>query len=559
MNCRPASPKGIFGPGGRPIIRVQSYGKSPDGRAGGRGRRLPWLLCALATVLVVGVYGNALRSPFVYDDHLTILTNSSMLDLWDVRAIIHGSTFRPLENLSFALDHAVWGLQPFGFHLTNLILHAINVGLFFAVTFVAVRDAGLGQDEGTRGRETAALTAFVAAALFAVHPALTEAVGYISGRGELLYALFFLLALLTMRWGKLRGRRRWVTLSLAYVVLALASKEVAIMFPFVWLAYDRLLLQRDPDTGGRLRRLHPPLIMVMVLAGATRAAVFLWVENPSSGNAVHQMAIYFLIQCEVIWRYVALLLAPVSLSIFHDVGLSPTRSLLGATALLLVGILLFRGGRRTPLPVLGVLWFLLMLVPSSSIIPLPYPMAEHRMYLATGGLFIAFASGTAGLLAAAHRRPLWLHAARYAPVVVVLVVLSVLTLARNTIWADSVTLWRDAAQKAPHGLTYTALGDALRAQGGCAPAIPAYRDAIAHAPGFLMPRDKLRACLTDQGRIVEARLVEQTLVAIDPDFSRLCGEIATMTAGRVRMDVCTAAHRGRLNLDPDYLTRLQES
>src|SRR5262249_38141332 len=160
----------------------------------------------------------------------------------------------------------------------------------------------------------AALTAFVAAALFAVHPSLTEAVGYVSGRGELLYATFFLLALLTMRWGLLHGRAVWVALSIAYLALALASKEVAVMFPFVLLAYDRLLLRDVPDQGRRLRWLHLPLLAASLLAGTARALFFLRVENPTSALAIQRMVRYLLIQCEVVWRYVVLLLAPVSLS-----------------------------------------------------------------------------------------------------------------------------------------------------------------------------------------------------------------------------------------------------
>jgi hypothetical protein len=453
-----------------------------------------------------------------------------------------------VENLSFALDHAVWGLNPFGFHLTSLLLHALNVALVFALTFAATIDAR--REGGREGEEPrgAGAVGFVAAALFAVHPLLTEAVGYVSGRAEVLCATFLLLALLSGRRSVLARRGAWIAVGLVCFALGLATKEVAAMFPFLLLAYDRLLLRTVPHPGRRLWRLHLPLVSLVVLAGVARAGMFLWVEQASRRGAVERMAAYLLVQLEVVWRYLALLAAPVSLSIFHDVGLSPRASLLGGVALLALIAVAFLVRRRAPLVSLGVAWFLLLLVPSSSIIPLQYAMAEHRTYLASAGVFMAVAWGFGRLLASAKGRPRWRAVVPVAALVVAVALLASLTVARNGVWTDKIALWRDAAAKFPRWQTLMSLGDALGERGRCDEAIPAYRAAIARAPRRLLPYEKLRVCLATQGRITEAREIQRTMADMDPGFTRLCREIRDLSGGRVRLDDCVAelqrAHAG---------------
>jgi len=94
------------------------------------------LACAAAAVAAaVVVYLNALHNPFVYDDHHTVVENASIAHLGDLRAIVLHDVTRPLVNLSYAIDRRAWGTTPFGFHLTNVGLHALNVLLLFALAW----------------------------------------------------------------------------------------------------------------------------------------------------------------------------------------------------------------------------------------------------------------------------------------------------------------------------------------------------------------------------------------------------------------------------------------
>ena len=145
--------------------------------------------CGVAALLGGVVYLNALHNPFVYDDYHTVVENASIARVTDLRAIVLGAVTRPIVNFSYAVDRALWGTKPLGFHVTNVLLHMLNVVLLFALA------RRLSEDR---------LAAFAAAALFAVHPMMTEAVGYIAGRSEVLCATFFLPAVMCgRRW--LRG------------------------------------------------------------------------------------------------------------------------------------------------------------------------------------------------------------------------------------------------------------------------------------------------------------------------------------------------------------------
>jgi len=161
-----------------------------------------------AAVLGILVYLNSLHSPFVYDDFFMIVENPSLLDPGDFRSLVGRNLTRPIVNLSYAIDTFIWGRIPLAYHVTNVLLHALNVILVY---WVVVLVSGDRRRHGTGTEWTSAapaVIAFVAAAVFAVHPMMTQAVGYISARSEVTYSALFLFAFLAgRRWMLGRGRR----------------------------------------------------------------------------------------------------------------------------------------------------------------------------------------------------------------------------------------------------------------------------------------------------------------------------------------------------------------
>jgi tetratricopeptide (TPR) repeat protein len=495
-------------------------------------KRLAWLLGP--PLLAVLAYANALGNPFVYDDFRMVVDNPSLRAPVSLRTLLLHQLFRPIVNLSYAADHALFGLEPFGYHLTSLLLHCVNVVLLARlVARVPAQTAGR---EGPPGSGPG--VAAFAAALFAVHPLATESVGYVSGRAELLCASFFLLAFLSFQraFSAAPAQRRGFALAggLVAFALALASKEVAAMLPVALVLYDLLLLPpADPERRSRWLRLHLPLLAAVAGAAFVRLAVYRALEARSPAP---ELAPHLLTQFRVVWRYLALFFVPVGQSVVHEVPRlrslgdpgTLTAALAGA-ALLAVALLAWRARRRQPLAAFGALWYLALLVPSSGM-PMPEVAAEHRTYLASAGLCIAAAS----LLAQAPRalgapsaaaRPL----AR-AGAAAILAALALLTVARNRVWSDPVRLFEDAVRHAP-GLFASnyQLAEALRERGECAAAVPYYERAVALGPGFLDAGNNLGVCLAETGRYKEARRAFDAVLARDPAYPRALNNLRTLS------------------------------
>lgn len=490
------------------------------------------MACCAAAVLACLAYLNALHNPFVYDDYHTVVANASIGRLTDLRAIVLHDVTRPLVNLSYAIDRAVTGTGPFGFHLTSVLLHMLNVGLLFALT----RRLAL-----PRGSSPATLAAFAAAALFAVHPMMTEAVGYISGRSELLCAAFFMLAVMAGgRWLTGAGAR-WGAITIALWLAALATKELGAMFPFVLLAYDRLVIASTPaERRRRLLTVHLPLIGTAVAAGLIRVAILTRIESPGAA-AVHWT--YTLIAADVLRRYVALMIYPTGQSLFHEVArIDSVLEWRALVALLSTGAMLalvWRLRRVDALASFGIVWFLLLLMPGAALTVLDQgePMAEHRVYAAACGLFLAAGQACARLDDWARRAGGLLRL--LVPVLLALVIVSfgANTVVRNAVWGSPVGLWRESVDLAPnHYRPRLLLGEALQDAGRRDEAADEYRTAIRLRPGDVTGYLKLGALLAAMGRLPEARQQFVAVTAIEPDNAPARQALAVLEQASGRME-----------------------
>jgi hypothetical protein len=496
-----------------------------------RSRRLiPIVLATAAAVMAALVYLNALSNPFVYDDHLTVIENASIRNLADLRSIFLHDVFRPVVNLTYAVDYALWGLVPFGFHLTGLLLHAANVLLTFVLTrklVIESRPTRVGRepleaesDSGQVASDKGALSwrrtgshensaAFAAAAIYAVHPMMTQAVGYVSGRAEVLCAFFFLAALLSVLEWLETGHKRWLALSIGCWGVSLASKEVGVMLPFVLIAYDALILSRvAAGARRRLARVYGPVLLLVAVAGALRLGTFLLVENASRARFVWGNA---LVDLDVVRRYVSLMFLPNGQSIFHTARvvttLANSRALFNVTWLLAVAVITWKLRRREPVVTFGIIWFLLMLVPSAILLvfDIGEAMAEQRVYLAGCGFAMAMGAGFGRLREWPSRH--WVPAKVLATVVLgwLLVSLAARTIVRNRIWNDPVLLWSEAVYYSPDiWVPYRGLGDALRERGDYPGAIEAYRGAVQLKPDDAATYLPLGTCLAVTNELREA-------------------------------------------------------
>ncbi len=482
------------------------------------GNTLPILLAVGAAVLGGLLYRNALHNPFVYDDHRLIVTNPALQDPWDLRAVVLRDVLRPVVNLSYAFDTAVWGNTPFGYHLTSVLLHALNVCLVFRVVYLVGSDRKRRAEQVVGQRASATASAFPAALLFAVHPMMSEAVGYITGRSDVVCCSLFLLSFLAgRRWLLTAGVGWWAT-CVALWAAALLAKETAAMLPFVLLAYGSLVLgPRPAEHRSRILLMGGGLLVAVVAAAAVRLAVLGLVEYRIAGLDSR----FVLAAAESLWRYLVFFVYPTGLAQYHAVDVTeevaPLR-IVAVLGILAMPLLAWRLRRVHSAVAFGGAWFVLLLLPSCSLFALGIgePLAERRSYLAAAGLFLA-AGNSFSIL--------WERTSGRAPLRLVTAVLAILFVAqlslrtwvRNEIWSDPVVLAGEAVALAPsHWVPWMLLGEALRHEGRCDEAIPIYRKVLELSPRQKSAYPVLGVCLLEQRRFDEAEAAMKEFREVDP-------------------------------------------
>jgi hypothetical protein len=367
-----------------------------------------------------------------------------------------------------------------------------------------------------------------AALLFAVHPMMTEAVGYISGRSELLVALFFLLAFAAgQRWLE-TGGGRWLAAMVILWLPALASKETAAMFPFVLLAYD-WLAYRVP------RRRWPVYSAMLAVVAVGGAARFLLLSREYSALSFHPR--FVLLELDVIRRYVQLIVLPGGQSIFHSVplpGVDARGALAVGAGVLIVAVIWVCRRRAWPVS-FGLLWFVLVLAPGAALAFFDQgePMAEHRVYLASCGMWLAAGYGVQRVWTAvqSHGNTAIRRLAAAAAVLLV-AALGAETLIRNSVWSDPIALWRESVDLAPqHYWPRLLLGEALEDAGRRREAVEQYQQSIRLNPASATGHVKLGNALVQEIRFDEARREFQKAIDVDPNDEsarRALGALDTM-------------------------------
>ena len=359
-------------------------------------RKIRLILLALIAVLPVLIYLNSLGNTFVYDDYLTV-TNNHFIREWRYLsaffnqkyfAISNELTYRPVVTFSYFVDYAIWQLKPWGYHLTNLIIHTLNVYLVYFTAQNLFKNR---------------ITAFISCLLFSVHPIFSEAVNAISYREDLLSATFLLAAfILFVKYKQNPTRRSFgirYPLSLLAYLLAVVSKETAIVLPLLILSYD-FILKRDPIPNRRhlTRRLITNYAGYIAIGGFYLFLRFYLLHNPGESVAYPGNSIFvnFIMMTKVIGYYLKLLFIPAPLNADYVVPLtySPADGAFIVSAILsiITAILLVKKCRLSGIWTFSVIWFFVTLLPVLNIIPINNIMAERYLYIPGIGFTMLFGS-----------------------------------------------------------------------------------------------------------------------------------------------------------------------
>ena len=413
---------------------------------------------SLLALAVLAAYANAFGGSFQFDDFNVIVREGAVHSLgawWESMPGI-----RPLLKLSYALSWRFGG-GSVAFHVLNVALHAANAWLVWAILRVLF---------GRMGVDADGVAAFGAALLFALHPAHTEAVTYISGRSVSLMALFYLGAVLA----HLQARR---SLSLVLFALALAVKEVAVTLPAALVLCDALDQRRAFAWRETLRRTAPHWGLLL-LALALMAALPRYRELLQASLALRTPGEQFALQLGALARHVGVLILAVSPNIDPQVAVLPPVAGVAVLAALAVGVALLRA---QPWHALALLWFLLHLAPTNSLLPRLDAANDRQLYLASIGPL-----ALAGLALA------WMPRGRVWAMAALALVLGAGTMLRNQDYRTEVALWSDTVRHSPgKARAWNNLGYALQLEGRPAEARRAYERALALDPEHLPARINL--------------------------------------------------------------------
>jgi tetratricopeptide (TPR) repeat protein len=348
-----------------------------------------------------------------------------------------------------------------------------------------------------------------------VHPLQTETVDYLSSRSEGLTAL----GILAGFYCHLRGRPLG---TLAWFAFGLSAKAVAIVLPALCVLND-VYLQHQPWLRPSRKRLLEYAGLAALAVAYLAVRHFLVSDLSVQSRANTPRLTYAMTEVRAIWHYVALYLFPVGQAGDANYPLTTAATdpdfLRALAAWGAVTILSAAFWRRARLPIFGLAWFLIVLAPTSTVLPLAEAVNEHRPYAGVAGL----AWGTVWLFG---RLPAWAAdtrwerpGPRWAAAVAVLLVLFAATVARNRVWHDDLSLWSDVVEKAPdngrahlnYGLALAGVGrsnEALAQYDACAKAWPSY----AYCP---LDRGVLLAAL---GRKTEALAEYKKATPLDPQL-----------------------------------------
>ncbi|MGE5280620.1 MAG: tetratricopeptide repeat protein [Deltaproteobacteria bacterium] len=542
-----------------------------DAPAAAPDRRL-WMWGVIALIAALGLlaYANVLKGAFVWDDEVLVAKDAYIRDFAHLKNIFSEnilggvkrlSTFyRPLQILSYAVDFSVWKLDPFGYHLTNVLIHVAAAAAlyFFLMALVVPRRASLW-----------------AALLFVVHPVHTEAVSYVSGRADPLAAVFVFLCL------ALYVRRRGApgVLVVLCSFAALLSKEIALLLPLMALLYHVCFRVRVRWSG--LACLVVPAAVVLVLrhAFSQHIAGAMDVTMPLPARVPGAFAAYA--------QYLRLLVWPTGLHMeYGQPRFSWANPWVGAGIILFILTLVFvlRTRRRAPLLSFGAGWYLLTVAPVLNIFPVNAYMAEHWLYLPAAGFFLAAAVSAERFL---EGRP----AARPAVLGVVctaVLCLFALTVRQNRMWREPELLYESILAHAPASarllnnlgniyagdparreeaaalyaraietepgmsFSYFNLANLEKHQGRIQLAIDDYKKAIERNPAYVEAYSNLGVLYFGEGRYEEAAQILKAGADLNFAFPDIYHNLGNTYEKLGRHGEAIAAYGRALGIDPDF-------
>jgi tetratricopeptide (TPR) repeat protein len=527
------------------------------------GKPLIGLLLIVATL---GVFWQVRSHDFLnYDDDVYVSENSQVQEGFTRKSVIwaftsgYASNWHPLTWLSHMLDCQLFGLNPGGHHLTNLMLHLANTLLLFLLL----------------NRMTSALyRSALVAALFALHPLHVESVAWVAERKDVLSTFFWMLTMWTYLLYVEHPRLGRYLLTLVVFTLGLMAKPMLVTLPCVLLLLDywpldRLALRQPEDlinSGSQkglssspqrsfLLRLFWEKVPFFVLAAVSSAVTFLVQQSSGALKSVEVFPLSIRIANGLVSyvSYIYKMIWPQHLAVFYPhPGSSLPMWLAGAAGLLLLGIsvAVMRAGRRHPYLAVGWLWYLGTLVPVIGLVQVGLQaMADRYTYVPLIGLFIMIAWGIPELTRGWRNGRVVLRMAAGS----LLAALMVCTWMQLRHWRNNVTLFEHALNTTTNNyLAHDSLGNTLAQQGKIGEAIGHYSAALRIKPNFVNSHNNLGLALLHRGDVEQAITHFSAALRYQSDSPEAYNNMGLAMARQGHVDRAIDHYSTAVRLKPDY-------
>jgi protein O-mannosyl-transferase len=537
-----------------------------------------WWIFAAAVAIALAVfaaYRNSFQGAFIYDDVVSIQDNMSIRNIGKIGDVLsppaRGQTVsgRPMLNLSFAVNYALGEMDPYGYHVANLVIHILAALALFGI----LRRTLLLPSMAPRYEGIALPLAFSVALIWAVHPLQTESVTYVAQRAESLMGLFYLLTIYCFirgAAGQLASDGNasrptstiWYVLAAIACLLGMATKEVMLTAPLVLLLYDRTFL-----SGSFIRAIRQRWGIYVALAASWALLVFLAISTGMLGHRdkdnLFDSWTYFCSQPGVILaHYVPLCFWPHPLCLVNsldfnfDLNIAWKEVLLSMLAMgAIIGVCVWGFVKRKVWGFLGIC-FVLILAPTSSFLPLAQLVFEHRLYLPLAAVVALVVGGTIIASQAIAKRgwapPLVLGCCQACLLLACALVLSGLTFNRNEDYKTAISIWRDSVEKQPDNCdARNNLGKALAAAGDIPEALIQFQKAIDINPDMADARCNLGSSLLNLGQVDKA--LEQLRIALEikPELALANVNLGRAMSRQGRLDEAGKLLAKAIEIEPD--------
>ena len=510
------------------------------------------------TLLAFLVYLPSLWCGFVnWDDDIYVYANPDLRSLdfnfirWSLTALVNDHWY-PLTIISFALDYTFWGLDPTGYHLTNVILHLLNTLLVF---FLATRLFTIGNGNDTAYGTGPLVTGVVTALLFALHPLHVESVAWVTERKDVLYAFFFLLSItFYLEYVCGSGKKTlYYALMLLSFVLSLMSKPMAVTLPVALLILDYYPLSRRDGLARLVGEKAPLFVLSLTSSVITILAMRSGVGMISLDSLPALSRLLITVRGYAFYLYKTVL--PFELFPFYSIPdnigfLSPEFA--GSIALVL-GVTVFCIATIKKNKHFAAAWFfyLVTLFPVIGVFQSGGQAAADRFtYIPLLGPFLLLGLGASAFYRRSSARKRVIHLCAAA---LLTALLSYATVVQINIWRDSITLWtRGVALNPDSKVALTNLGLAYNTRGKPEKAVEFFKRAIVLWPQLAGPRVNLGIAYFNLGDFEKAEAEFKEALRLEPGFAEAHNNLGFVAINKGLKDEAIVEFQEAIRLRPDY-------